>query len=46
MLEAAPLKLLLIAVGVAIVLWRVILWLRALPTQPNPWDEETEMRLH
>ena len=46
MLDAAPLRLLLIAIGVAIVLWRLFLWLRAKPVQPNPWDEETETKLH
>lgn len=46
MLEPAALRLLLIAVGVAMVLWRVFLWLRAKPTQANPWDEDTETKLY
>jgi len=27
-------------------LWRLFIWLRNLPVPPDPWDAETEKRLH
>jgi len=46
MSEVTLQNLILLAAVVAIVLWRLLRWLRAQPPQPNPWDEDTEARLH
>lgn len=38
-------QLLMLAVVTAILLWRLAVWWKQ-PLQPNPWDEDTEARLH